>query len=210
MLVLPNSILCSHVLTRVHYVVANRMIMIGMANIMKLCVVHVRMGKEALIEVVSNEGYWLVSPGHFLSKLWFRALILALQIKKLNVFSKLRIYWNFVTWRIPNSPKTFWPEPKCQLFHFRGEFSFLVARNLMPTLRVFKLYWEHMTNMLPPTHFSSDHNMTIPQICCLRSRHCRKNTPRSSSLCLHFPDYTQTIHLIFLFFWQNIMKLVKM
>lgn len=92
MLVLPNSILCSHVLTRVHYVVANRMIMIGMANIMKLCVVHVRMGKEALIEVVSNEGYWLVSPGHFLSKLWFRALILALQIKKLNVFSKLRIY----------------------------------------------------------------------------------------------------------------------
>lgn len=56
MLVLPNSILCSYVLTRVHYVVANRMIMIAMANIMKLRMVPTRMGKEALIEVVSNEG----------------------------------------------------------------------------------------------------------------------------------------------------------
>lgn len=50
MLILSNSILCNNMLTKVPYVIANRIIMIDMANIMKSHMACMRMRKEARLD----------------------------------------------------------------------------------------------------------------------------------------------------------------
>lgn len=72
---------------------------IDMENVLKLRLVCMRMRKKGRHHRGGVQARLLTAQARafffflfFFSELWFKVLILALSIKKLNVFSKLRIY----------------------------------------------------------------------------------------------------------------------